>query len=100
MARYNNRLVSIIIPAHNEERYIEKTLSHIKKQSYRNIEIIVVDDGSIDNTTKKAKIYADKIIKLKKRKGVSYARNAGAKVARGDLLVFLDADTMLWDKML
>jgi glycosyltransferase involved in cell wall biosynthesis len=98
MAKHNSQLVSIVIPAHNEERYIEKTLSHIKKQSYKNIEVIVVDDGSTDNTKGIARKYADKIIKLKKRKGVSYARNAGAKISRGNLLVFLDADTILWDK--
>lgn len=98
MVKHNSPLVSIVIPAHNEEGYIEKTLSHIRKQSYKNIEIIVVDDGSTDNTTKKAKKYANKTIKLKKRRGVSYARNAGAKIARGKLLVFLDADTILWDK--
>jgi len=98
MAKHNSPLVSIVIPAHNEERYIEKTLSHIKKQSYKHIEVIVVDDGSTDSTIKTARKYADKIIKLKKRKGVSYARNAGAKIARGNLLVFLDADTILWDK--
>jgi len=98
MVKHNRPLVSIVIPAHNEERYIEKTLSHIKRQSHKNIEVIVVDDGSTDNTVKVSRKYANKVIELKKRKGVSYARNAGAKIARGRLLVFLDADTVLLDK--
>ncbi len=98
MVKHNLPLVSIIIPAHNEERYIEKTLSHIKRQSYKKMEVIVVDDGSTDKTVEVSRKYANRVIELKKRKGVSYARNAGAKVARGNLLVFLDADTILWDK--
>lgn len=98
MSKDNNQLVSIIIPAHNEERYITKTLSHIKSQSYRNLETIVVDDGSSDNTAELAKRYADKVIRLDKRKGVSYARNIGANIAKGEFLVFLDADTLMCDK--
>ncbi len=91
-------IVSIVIPAHNEEKYIGKTLSHIKKQSYEDTEVIVVDDGSIDNTVKIAKRYADKLLILKQRRGVSYARNVGARIARGNVVLFLDADTLLEDK--
>ncbi len=98
MVKHNCPLVSIVIPAHNEERYIEKTLSYIKKQSYSHTEVIIVDDGSTDKTVEVSRKYANRVIELKKRKGVSYARNAGAKIARGNLLVFLDADTILWDK--
>lgn len=93
-----NTLVSIIIPAHNEEKYIRQTLSHIVMQSYKNVETIVVDDGSKDKTSKIVRGYADRIIKLKERKGVSHARNIGASAARGELLIFLDADTLLCDK--
>ncbi|MFH1248591.1 MAG: glycosyltransferase family A protein [archaeon] len=93
-------LVSIIIPAHNEERYIKKTLLSVSKQSSKNIETIVVDDCSTDNTVKVAKKYADIIIKLKKRGGVCHARNIGARKAKGSLLIFLDADTILFGKNL
>lgn len=89
----NNPKVSIIIPALNEEKYIEKTLKHIKKQTYRNIEIIVVDNASTDKTKSIAKKYA-KVISVKKR-GISKARNAGARIATGSVLLFVDADTLL-----
>lgn len=94
----NNSLVSIIIPAHNEGLYISQTLSHISMQSYKNIETIVVDDGSDDNTAEVAKKYADKVVRLHDRMGVSHARNTGVKIAKGELLIFLDADTLLCDK--
>ncbi len=88
-----NPKVSVIIPALNEEKYIERTLKHIKNQTYGNIEIIVADNGSTDGTKSIAKGYA-KVISLKER-GVSNARNAGARAATGDILLFVDADTLL-----
>ena len=87
-------LVSVIIPALNEEKYIEKTLKSVKNQTYPRIEIIVVDNGSEDATGKIAKKYADKVV-VEKRRGVARARNAGAAHARGEILLFLDADTEL-----
>jgi cellulose synthase/poly-beta-1,6-N-acetylglucosamine synthase-like glycosyltransferase len=98
MENKKEALVSIIIPAYNEERYIKDTLLHVQKQSYKNKEITVVVDGGTDKTLDIAKRYANKVIKLKKRGGVSYARNRGAKIAKGKFLLFLDADTLLWDK--
>ncbi len=94
----NDLLMSIVIPAHNEEKYLEKTLKSTKKQSYKNIEVIVVDDGSIDKTAQIAKGYTKKVVRLKKKKGVSYARNAGARLAKGEVVLFLDADTLLGEK--
>ncbi len=87
-------LVSVIIPALNEEKYIEKTLKSVKAQSYPRIEIIVVDNGSHDSTREIAKKYADRVL-IEKRKGVSYARNTGARAAKGEILLFVDADTEL-----
>ncbi len=87
-------LVSIIIPAYNEEKYIEPTLKAIKSQTYRNIELIVVDNNSADNTVKIAKKYADRVV-VEKKQGVTYARNRGAKEAKGEILLFVDADTVL-----
>lgn len=98
MATKKDVLASVIIPAHNEQNYIEKTLKWLKKQSYKNIEIIVVDDGSRDKTAAIAKRHTDIVLMLKKRKGVSYARNRGARIAKGNILIFLDADTIMHDR--
>ena len=88
-------IVSVIIPTLNEEKYLEPTLKAVKNQDYEGkCEVIVADGNSKDNTVKIAKKYADKVIVVKK-KGVSAGRNAGAKVAKGDILIFLDADTIV-----
>ena len=82
---------SIIIPAYNEEMYIENTLKSIPKN--KETEIIVVCNACTDNTEIIAKKYA-KVISLKE-KNVSKARNIGAKESKGNILIFLDADTCL-----
>lgn len=86
-------MLSVIIPAFNEEKYIAETISSVRKQLVPH-EVIVVCNGCTDNTEKVTKKLADKVIVLKSR-GVSRARNAGAKEAKYDMLVFLDADTVL-----
>ncbi|MBS3175595.1 glycosyltransferase [Candidatus Woesearchaeota archaeon] len=88
-------MISIIIPAHNEENYIEDTIKAIKNQDFKEYEIIVVCDGCTDNTLEKVKQLADKIIVLRSRKGPAVAKNEGAKRANKDILVFLDADTKI-----
>src|SRR3972149_7949073 len=84
-------LVSIIIPAYNEERYIEFSLKSLLSQTYKNIEIIVVDDGSNDQTEQIVGKYPVKLVK-QNHKGLGAARNAGVKNSNGELLGFLDAD--------
>ena len=84
---------SIIIPARNEEGYLARTLKSIENQNYPHYETIVVLNGCTDNTLHVANKYADEIITC--QPGVSKARNSGAKKATGDILVFLDADTIL-----
>lgn len=91
-------MISIIIPAHNEEDYIVPTIESILKQTERDVEIIVVLDGCTDNTYKKINKKVDKVINIRDRVGPAKARNIGAKEARGEILVFLDADTQLQDK--
>lgn len=93
-------MLSIIIPACNEERYLESTITSIKKQAYKDYEIIIVCDGCTDNTPKIASKLADKAILLKKRSGPAAAKNEGAKVAKGNKFVFLDADTQLTNNVL
>jgi len=86
--------VSFIVPARNEEGYIEKTLKSIKSQKTKlKTELIVVDGMSKDKTAKIAKKYAKVIVQ--KTKGIADARNIGAKKAKGKLLIFIDADTTL-----
>ena len=89
--------ISVIIPAHNEEKYIEKTLESVKKQNFSEYEVIVVANGCTDNTEEKVKKYQNKTLRLLSlpKANVSVARNAGALNAQGELLVFLDADTTL-----
>jgi glycosyltransferase involved in cell wall biosynthesis len=87
--------VSIIIPACNEEKYIQKTLESLKAQSHRPIEIIVVVNGSKDKTFEIAKDYTDKVLNFSRPIGPVIARNEGAKKAEGDIFIFLDADTQL-----
>ena len=86
-----NPEISVIIPALNEEKYIRHVLEGLKKQTFRDFEIIVVDGGSRDNTREIAGKMAKVILERKKGPGV--ARNAGEKVSRAKLLLFLDADT-------
>ncbi len=89
-----NPLFSIVIPAHDEEQYIEKTVGSIKQQEYGNIEVIVVPNGCTDKTADIAAKHADKVYVLQQR-SVSEARNTGARHALGDIILFLDADTRL-----
>lgn len=83
--------VSIIIAAYNEEKYIDTCLSSLKKQTYNPIEIILADDGSTDSTRKIAEKHDVVVIQLN-HAGTAIARNTAAEKAKGEILVFLDAD--------
>jgi len=88
-------MISIIIPALNEEEYLPLLLESIKKQSLKDCEIILADAGSTDKTLEIAREYNCKIIPG----GLpAKGRNEGAKIARGDLLFFCDADVILPDR--
>jgi glycosyltransferase involved in cell wall biosynthesis len=95
-------MVSIITPAFNAERYISETIQSVVSQTYSHWEMIIVDDGSIDNTRKIIKTFAakDNRIKLLNHNtslGPGTARNTAIKEATGDFIAFLDADD-LWEK--
>lgn len=94
-------LISVIIPMYNVKDYIGETLNSVLKQSYRNIEIIVIDDGSTDESSEVVKKlqYKHKNIYYiyERNRGVSAARNVGIKSAKGDYIAFLDSDD-LWEK--
>jgi glycosyltransferase involved in cell wall biosynthesis len=90
-------LVSVIIPLYNSADHIAETLQCIYNQSYTNIEVIIVDDGSIDKSYDIACEHSKgntKIIK-QRNKGASAARNVGLKLAKGDFIQFLDADDLI-----
>ena len=87
-------LVSVIIPAYNEEKVIGRLLGSIKNQSHKRIEIVVVDDASTDKTAEIAKKYTDKVFtRLHAERSIQ--RNFGASMAKGKYLFFLDADMEL-----
>lgn len=88
------RRISVIIPAHNEEKLIAKTIRSIKKQTHDNVEIIVVVNGCTDRTEEIAQKEGAKIIMLHEA-NVSLARNEGARRAEGEILAFIDADTTM-----
>ncbi|MCR5747049.1 MAG: glycosyltransferase [Lachnospiraceae bacterium] len=92
-------LVSVIIPAYNVEKYIEDSLDSVCNQTYKNLQIIVVDDGSKDGTYEKIKEVASvdkRILALRKENGgVSSARNYALSYAEGEYITFLDADDYL-----
>lgn len=82
---------SIIIPAYNEEKYIERCLHSILNQSFKDFEVIMVDDGSTDATKHIVRKYPVLLLE-QSHKGPGLARNLGAKNAKGKILVFVDAD--------
>lgn len=98
-----NKKVSIIIPAYNAERYIEECLLSIISQTYLNLEIIIVNDGSEDKTVdivKRLKKKDNRIIIInQKNSGVSIARNNGFKNSTGEYIIFVDADDILENNM-
>lgn len=89
-------LVSIIIPVYNTEQHLQKCLDSVINQTYHNIEIILIDDGSTDNSGKICDDYAKKDDRVKvyhqKNSGVSCARNLGLDVAQGEYISFIDSD--------
>ena len=99
----DEKLVSVIIPAYNIEDYIGRCLDSIISQTYKNLEIIVVDDGSRDYTGEILDNYAkkDRRIKVihKENGGVSSARNKGIEAAEGDYIGFIDGDDLIESEM-
>jgi len=89
-------MISVIIPAYNEEKSLPACLASLRNQTQKDIEIIVIDDGSTDRTKQEAKKFSVKTLE-QSHKGPGSARNLGAKNARGEILVFVDSD-MTFDK--
>lgn len=92
------KLVSIIIPTYNCKKYIKAAIDSCLNQTYRNVEIIVIDDGSTDNTQDILKTYIEekKIIYIYgSNLGRSHARNIGLKICKGEFIQFVDSDDMI-----
>lgn len=89
-------LVSVIIPIYNAEKYMNRCIDAVLNQKYKNIEVILINDGSVDSSKKICQKYCEKdnrvICISKNNEGVSKARNAGIKIATGKYLCFIDAD--------
>lgn len=92
-----SKLVSILIPAYNAEKWIEYTIRSALSQTWHKKEIIVVDDGSQDNTLQIAKRFESKIVKVvtQENMGASRARNEAMSLSQGDYVQWLDADDLL-----
>lgn len=94
----NNAKISIIVPVYNIEKYLEKSVESLLNQTYKNLEIILIDDGSSDKSPEICDSFAEKDGRVKvihqKNKGVSAARNAGLKIAGGDFIGFCDGDDL------
>jgi glycosyltransferase involved in cell wall biosynthesis len=89
-------MVSIIIPVYNAEKFIAETISSVINQEYKNWELIIIDDGSTDNSLEIIKEFVEKDERItclrQTNSGVSSARNRGINIAKGDYISFLDAD--------
>lgn len=91
-------LVSVVIPAYNSEKFITEAIESALRQDYSPIEIIVVDDGSTDNTFDIASSFGNRVIVLQQaNQGAAVARNLGIRKANGKYIAFLDADDIWWE---
>ncbi len=90
-----SKFVSVVIPCYNQAHYVNEAIESVLAQTYRNYEIIVVDDGSTDGTADVVARYPSVRLVRQANKGISGARNAGLWESKGDYLVFLDADDRL-----
>jgi glycosyltransferase involved in cell wall biosynthesis len=93
-------MISIVIPTLNEEIYLPRLINSIKKQDYLDYEIIVSDGGSSDKTPEIAREMGCVFISDNTHHHPSWQRNGGANIARGELILFLDADTVLQENFL
>lgn len=96
--------VSIIIPVYNSSKYLKKCLDSVFNQTYKNIEVVIINDGSTDDSEKIIKDYMKKYKNIKyfyqKNKGQSVARNEGLKKSSGDFIMFVDSDDFIDTNMI
>ena len=94
--KWMNDLISIIVPVYNVEKYLDECICSLVNQTYTNLEIILIDDGSPDNCPAMCDAWAEKDSRIrvihKKNGGLSDARNVALEVATGEFLRFVDSD--------
>lgn len=97
-------MISVIVPVYNVEKYLEQCIDSIMNQTYKDFEIILVDDGSTDTSGKICDVYCEKFKNIhvvhKENEGLGYARNSGIDKAHGDYIVFIDSDDYVEKNML
>jgi glycosyltransferase involved in cell wall biosynthesis len=91
----NSPLVTVVIPCYKQAHFLGESIESVLSQTYRNFEIIVVDDGSPDNTSEVASRYDEVRLIRQENRGLAGARNRGLAEAKGEHLIFLDADDRL-----
>lgn len=95
----NQPLVTIVIPVYNAEKYLELCIESVAKQTYINLDIVLIDDGSLDNSAEICKRFSGSDARIRyirqNNQGVSAARNLGLQYAAGEYITFVDADDML-----
>ena len=90
-------LISVVIPAYNDERFITPAIESVLAQDYQSLELIVIDDGSTDRTREIVKEFSQAQLHAQSHQGAGAARNAGVRASKGEFIAFLDADD-LWTK--
>ncbi len=94
-----NDLISVIVPVYNVKNYLEKCLDSIINQTYKNLEIILINDGSTDESLDICYMYEKKDNRIKvynqENHGLSYTRNRGIELARGKYIGFVDSDDVI-----
>ena len=95
-------MLSVIIPVYNVEKYLSRCVDSVLNQTYKNFELILVDDGSLDNSPVICDEYENKDSRIKvihkENGGLSSARNAGLEICKGDYIFFIDSDDWLTDE--
>ena len=97
-------LISVIVPVYNVAQYLEKSIASIQQQTYQNLEIILIDDGSTDESGRLCEQIAEQdervLVYHKENEGLSQARNDGLKQAHGDYVIFIDSDDYIHPEMI